>query len=260
MESQSRAESADARAGGGTPSRAAGDAASDVLRRATSARLAVGRAGTRPRTGTWLDFRADHAKARDAVNSELSQAFVDKMVSRYGCPVLQSAAADRTEFILNPPKGKLVDAASLQKVKELCLGQPDVQIVLSDGLAAAALETNAPDVLALLLQGLRAENINAGTLVLVRYGRVAVADPIAHVLGARMVVNLIGERPGLSAVGLSAYLTYNPGPHTISSDRTVVSNIHKDGTPPVEAGAYLVKLCRTILKTELSGVKLQQSL
>jgi ethanolamine ammonia-lyase small subunit len=78
-------------------------------------------------------------------------------------------------------------------------------------------------------------------------------------LGAKLAINLIGERPGLSsAQALSAYLTYNPGPQTISSDRTVVSNIHRGGTPATEAGAYIVHLAKRILANQASGVRLQQ--
>jgi ethanolamine ammonia-lyase small subunit len=120
-------------------------------------------------------------------------------------------------------------------------------------------EANIPDLLPMLEQALTAAGITYGLPVVARYGRVAIADQLGHALNAKLAVNLIGERPGLSsATSLSAYLTYNPGPNTISSDRTVVSNIHSRGTPPVEAGAYVAALCRKILDLKVSGVRLQQ--
>ncbi len=110
----------------------------------------------------------------------------------------------------------------------------------------------------MLLDGLNQAKITTGKTVVVKQGRVAVADQIAYASKARLAVNLIGERPGLSsASSLSAYLTYNPGPTTISSDRTVISNIHKSGTPPLEAGAFIVKCIMRILDKKMSGVQLQ---
>ena len=225
----------------------------------TPARLGVWRAGARPLTVSWLKFRQDHALARDAVHSELSCNFLDGLVKRRGLPVIQSLAQDRRDFVLNPPRGKRADAEVVARLKEQCGCGRDVQIVISDGLSAKAVELNIPDLLPMLEHGLELERISCGTPVVVRFGRVAIADQIGNALGARLAINLIGERPGLSpALGLSAYLTYNPGPHTISSDRTVVSNIHPQGTPAAEAGAYIVQLAKRILAAQVSGVRLQQ--
>lgn len=225
----------------------------------TPARLGVWRAGTRPTTSCWLEFRQDHAMARDAVHSELSQAFLDEQALDNGYPIVQTQAADRRNFVLNPPLGKIVSDEVIDRLKKSCLKDRTVQIVVSDGLSAAAVETNVPELLPMLMDGFALESISVGTPVFVRFGRVAVADQIAHALGASITINLIGERPGLSsALGLSAYITYNPGPDTISSDRTVVSNIHEKGTPAPEAGAYIVQLTKQILEYKVSGVKLQE--
>lgn len=224
----------------------------------TPARIGVWRAGCRPLTSVWLKFRQDHAQARDAVHSELSETFLERLAGKRGLPLVQSLAESRSDFIFNPPKGKRVSSQTLAHLKALCPAGCDVQIVISDGLSARAVEDNVPDLLPMLEHGLELENISCGLPVVVRFGRVAVADPIAHALEARVAVNLIGERPGLSSVGLSAYITYNPGPHSISSDRTVVSNIHAKGTPAAEAGAYIVHLVKRILQLEVSGVRLQE--
>ncbi|HEY9775033.1 MAG TPA: ethanolamine ammonia-lyase subunit EutC [Planktothrix sp.] len=229
------------------------------MMRSTPARIGVLRTGTRPPTEAWLRFRHDHALAKDAVHSELTDEFINRFAGENDFPVVQSTARDRADYILFPPKGKRTDEKSLEMLKGKCPSGLDVQVVISDGLSARAIEANAPDVLAMLEDGFRLEKISLGQPVIARLARVAIGDQIAHALNARLVINLIGERPGLSsAVSMSAYMTFNPGPKTISSDRTVVSNIHDGGTPAAEAGAYIVKLAKTILQLQVSGVRLQQ--
>lgn len=225
----------------------------------TPARVLVGRAGTRPLTSTWLKFRVDHALARDAICSELDEEFIQKFAVVNGYPYIKSSVCSKDEFIQFPPRGKFIEDETLTQLKNLCTSGNDVQIVISDGLSAKAVEKNAGNLLPMIVDGLKMNNISQGLPVVVQYGRVAVGDQIAFALSARVVINLIGERPGLSsAEGLSAYITYNPSPQTISSDRTVVSNIHERGTPAVEAGAYIVRLVKTILERKVSGVELQK--
>jgi ethanolamine ammonia-lyase small subunit len=225
------------------------------LQGSTPARIGVGRVGSRPRTQSWLDFRLAHALARDAVKSEFSEEFLS-WANAERFPIVQSTASSKLDFIAFPPKGKCMDIGALPP--DLPCGK-DIQVVISDGLSAEAVERNVRDVLPMLHDGFAAKGWSFGTPVVVRFGRVAIGDQIAHAVGAQLVINLIGERPGLSAAdSLSAYITYNPGPHTISSDRTVVSNIHTRGTIPVEAGAYVVQLVAKIFEHKVSGVKLQQ--
>jgi len=229
------------------------------LLQSTPARLAVWRAGTRPRTDVWLRFREDHATAKDAVKSELSDRFLTDFAAANNYPVVQSLALDRHDYIHFPPKGKRCSQETIEQLRLSLDHDQDVQIVVSDGLSARAVEENLPDLLPMLQDGLKLEKISFAHPCFVRLGRVAVADQIAHALNARLAINLIGERPGLSSsCGLSAYLTFNPGPQTISSDRTVVSNIHAGGTPCLEAGAFIVKLAKRILEAKVSGVALQQ--
>jgi ethanolamine ammonia-lyase small subunit len=225
----------------------------------TPARVGIFRCGTRPRTSDWLKFRHDHALARDAVHGELSQQFLAYFAESRHAQIIQSSAVSRADYILFPPKGKRATSESINRLRRALTITADVQIVISDGLSARAVEENARDVVSILEDGLTLEQISFAPPVIATLARVAFGDQIAHALGAKLVINLIGERPGLtSASSMSAYLTYNPGPETISSDRTVVSNIHNGGTPPVEAGAYMIKLVTTILKAKVSGVRLQQ--
>jgi ethanolamine ammonia-lyase small subunit len=236
-------------------------AAEHVLKRlqeTTPARIGTGRAGERPPTASWLEFRRDHAMAKDAVKSEFSAEFLS-WAEAQGYPMVGSTAVDKHDYISFPPKGKLARPEDLERLQTVCARNMDVQIVLSDGLSARAIEANIKDVLPMILDGLKLEGITCGTPVVATYARVAIADQITHALGMKLAINLIGERPGLSAAdSMSAYLTLNAGPNTISSDRTVVSNIHRRGTLPVEAGAYIVQLAKRIFELQVSGVRLQQ--
>ncbi|MDP3508324.1 MAG: ethanolamine ammonia-lyase subunit EutC [Candidatus Melainabacteria bacterium] len=234
-------------------------ARTEQLKALTPARIGVSRTGSRPLTSTWLSFRADHALARDAVHSEISESFIQQFATPRQFPLITSTAESRRDFILYPPKGKRAEQRVVTELQNVCPCDIDVQIVVSDGLSALAVEENLRDLLPMLEYGFEMSNITVGQIVIAKYARVAIADQIAHGLKAKIALNLIGERPGLScASGLSAYITYNPGPQTVSSDRTVVSNIHKGGTPPTEAGAFIVKTIERILDKKVSGVKLQK--
>ena len=77
-------------------------------------------------------------------------------------------------------------------------------------------------------------------------------------MNADVVCMLIGERPGLTtAESMSAYITYKARPGISEAKRTVVSNIHKDGTPSSEAGAHVATLVKKILDAKASGQDLK---
>lgn len=223
------------------------------LRKKTPARIAVGRSGTRPKTSTWLQFRFDHAAAVDAVYGEVPEDILERLQFFQ----THSRVQDKEEYIRRPDLGRRLSDDSKRLVKEKCQHAPMVQIVASNGLSAKALEENLEDVYLSLEQSLNNLGIEMGTTFYVDKGRVALMDEIGEILQPDVVVILIGERPGLvSAESLSAYLCYKPRIGTIEADRMVVSNIHKGGIPPVEAGAYLGTLIQKILKYEASGVSL----
>ena len=134
----------------------------------------------------------------------------------------------------------------------------DVQLIVADGLSSTAINANIENVLPVLMDGLSAAGLRVGTPFFVRYGRVAVEDEIAELVGAKVVCIFVGERPGLgTAESMSAYLAYNAKIGMPEARRTVVSNIHKDGITAVEAGAYLTDLIQKILDKKASGVELQ---
>lgn len=223
------------------------------LRKKTPARIAVGRAGSRPKTATWLQFRYDHAAAVDAVYGEVPPEILDRL----NFFQVHSKVADKEEYIRRPDLGRRLSDDSIRTVNEKCKHAPRVQIVASNGLSAKALEENLEDVYLSLEQSLNNLNIEMGTTFYVDKGRVALMDEIGEMLQPDVVIMLIGERPGLvSAESLSAYICYKPRIGTIEAERMVVSNIHKGGIPPVEAGAYLGTLIQKILKYEASGVSL----
>ncbi|WP_066288635.1 ethanolamine ammonia-lyase subunit EutC [Bacillus sp. FJAT-29937] len=221
----------------------------------TPARIGVGRAGLRPKTSTWLKFRYDHAAAVDAVYGDVNK----DLLERLDLFKVSTMVSDKEVYIRRPDYGRKLSEEAKQVIKEKCKKAPTVQIIVSDGLSSSAVEENAEDVYLSLQQSLKSLGIDTGTPFYIEKGRVAVMDDVGELLNPKVVVLLIGERPGLvSAESLSAYLCYEPKKGTIEADRMVISNIHKGGIPPVEAGAYLGTVIQKILKYEASGVSLVQ--
>lgn len=219
----------------------------------TPARLGSGKAGPRYKTLTMLRFRADHAAAQDAVFSQVSEDFAAKN----GMAEVQTRCHDKDEYLTRPDYGRCFDEENQRKIRVAISGTPRVQIVVGDGLSSAAIEANAMDCLQALREGLKLKGIDPGTPIFVRYCRVGAGDAIGDVTGCELVCMLVGERPGLvTDKSMSAYITYQPRTGVSESARTVVSNIHAQGTPAVEAGAHIADLIDTILKRKVSGVGL----
>ena len=223
------------------------------MKERTPARLGSGRAGARYKTLTSLRFRADHAAAQDAVFSQVSQDFAEKN----GMVEVQTRCGSKDEYLTRPDLGRCFDEENQKKIRAAIPGKPRVQIVVGDGLSSAAITANAMDCLEAIRDGLKLKGIDAGTPIFVRYCRVGAGDAIGDVVGCDLVCMLVGERPGLvTDKSMSAYITYQPRTGVSESSRTVVSNIHAQGTPAVEAGAHIAGLIETILKKKVSGVGL----
>lgn len=221
----------------------------------TPARVAVGRAGSRPRTSTLLKFRYDHAAAVDAVYGEVSQALLDKL----DLFTVETKVEEKEVYIRRPDLGRRLSEASVELIKQRCEHAPTVQIISSNGLSASAVDANLEDVYLSFKQSLDNLNIQTGTTFYAHQGRVGLMDDVGEILQPEIVVNLIGERPGLvSAESMSAYVCYKPRHGTIESERMVISNIHQGGIPPIEAGAYLGTVIERMLKHKASGVALIQ--
>ena len=223
------------------------------LKERTPARLGMGRCGPRYKTLSMLRFRADHAAAQDAVFSQVPESYAEnnKLLP------LQTCCRDKDEYLTRPDLGRRFDNDNVAKLRNAITGTPRVQLVVGDGLSSAAILANAADCMAAIKDGLKLRGIETGTDVFVRYCRVGAGDAVGDITGCELVCVLVGERPGLvTDKSMSAYITYRPHTGISESARTVVSNIHEQGTPAVEAGAFIAELIDTILKKKVSGVGL----
>ena len=228
----------------------------DGLRRMmkqTTARIGVGRTGSRLKTQTMLTLRADHAQARDAVFADVNP----KVLEEAGLFTVQSMCEDKNTYVTRPDLGRQLSPAAVQTLRERCVMNPDVQIYAADGLSSTAIEANLNKILPVLTDALKRKGLKVGTPFYLRFGRVASQEQVSEVLGAKVVCVLIGERPGLAtAESMSAYIAYNAYVGMPEAKRTVVSNIHKNGTAAVEAGAYVAEVIQKILEQKASGVDL----
>ena len=226
----------------------------DAMMKSTSARIGVWRAGSRPLTQTMLKFRADHAVAQDAVLSHADEAQLDAM----GFLQLCSKVADKDEFLTRPDLGRILSDESIAKMKQDAPAGVQIQFVAGDGLSAKAIDTNLKDVFTVCKQGLAAKGYKLGRDIFVKNARVGVVNCIGEILKPELIVLFIGERPGLgTAESMSCYLTYKPSQETVEAQRTMISNIHKGGIPPVEAGAQVVTLIEKIMQQKCSGLDLK---
>lgn len=220
----------------------------------TPARIGISRAGTRYTTNTMLRFRADHASAVDAVYTDVSEEFLNAN----NLFTVQTKCHSKDEYMTRPDLGRRLNEESINILKEKAKKSPKVEIFVSDGLSSTAIEANVEDTLPAIINGLKSYGIEAGTPFFLKYGRVGAADEVSEILDAEVTCVLIGERPGLAtSESMSAYITYKGYMGIPESKRTVVSNIHKNGTPASEAGAHIAHIIKKILDAKASGQDLK---
>ncbi len=221
----------------------------------TTARLGVGRAGPRPRTRSLLLFQFDHGITQEAIYGEVSESVKEKL----NLFTVTTQVSNRDEYLLRPDLGRKLSAEARKMIAERCAKKPQVQVVVGDGLSAAAVNNNLPEIYPVIEQGLKSAGISMGTPFFIQNARVGVINDVNEVIGADVVVILLGERPGLGvADALSAYMGYRPGPGKTDAERDVVCMItYHGGTNPLEAGAYVVELIKQTLKYQASGVELK---
>ncbi len=223
------------------------------LREKTPARLGMGRSGPRYKTVTQLRFRADHAAAQDSVFAEIGPEFAREN----GLIFTKTLCESRDQYLTRPDLGRRFDEENSRIIGETLPKKPEIQLVIGDGLSSAAILANAMDCAKAITQGLKAAGKTLGPILYVKNARVGAGDAVGDITGCRVVCILVGERPGLvSAESMSAYITYSPHRGIPESKRTVISNIHRLGTPAVEAGAHIAELLMKILKAGASGVDL----
>ncbi|WP_202370604.1 ethanolamine ammonia-lyase subunit EutC [Pseudomonas sp. MWU318] len=233
------------------------------LRRLTPARIALGRTGTSLPTSAQLDFQFAHAQARDAVHLPFDHAGLSAQLSERGRDslLLHSAATDRNSYLQRPDLGRKLSDASAQTLRDYASAHPggfDLAIVVADGLSALAVHRHTLPFLTRLEEQMSADGWSLAPVVLVEQGRVAIGDEIGQLLGAKMVVMLIGERPGLSSPdSLGLYFTYNPKVGLTDAYRNCISNVRLEGLSYGMAAHRLLYLMREACRRQLSGVNLK---
>ena len=222
----------------------------------TSARLGVGRAGPRPKTATALLFQADHGVTQDAIYGVVS----DEVRDAFNLFTVTTRVADRGEYLLRPDLGRLLSDEAKKTIAERCVKGPDVQLCVVDGLSAAAIDNNLRDIYPVIEQGLKSAGLSVGTPFFIENGRVGIMNDVNSVIKAKVVVLLIGERPGLGiADAMSAYMGFDPQPGKSDADRDLICMITTHGgTNPLEAGAYIVEFIKRMITYSASGVKLRE--
>lgn len=230
------------------------------LRAFTAARIALGRSGTSVPLREALAFRLAQAHARDAVYSALNTEQLLSELTELQLPIVpvHSRATSRQEYLQRPDLGRQLDEASGARLALLAAADCDLALVLADGLSATASNCHALPLLQRLVPALRQAGFRLGPLAVAEQARVALGDGVGHLLRARLVLVLIGERPGLSAPdSLGAYFTYGPRPGLTDEARNCVSNIRPEGLGYAAAADKLFFLLSEALRRQLSGVGLK---
>jgi ethanolamine ammonia-lyase small subunit len=226
----------------------------------TPARVGLGRAGASMPTKALLEFTLDHARARDAVHAAFDVPALISGLNDLGLAAfdVSSRASNRKDYLRRPDLGRALDPASQQLLARGKASSCQLAIVIGDGLSPTAVKAHAIELIRSLVARLAVERIEIGHAVVASGARVALGDEIGAILGARMIVMLIGERPGLSAPdSLGAYLTFAPRPGRTDAERNCVSNIHGSGLGYDEAAFKMAWLIREGLAREVTGVALK---
>ncbi len=222
----------------------------------TTSRIGVGRAGPRYNTASLLLFQGDHAVTQDALYRDIDQ----KLLDEFGLFTVQTNVTEgKEQFLLRPDLGRQLSDAAKRTINEKCAKNVNVQLVVGDGLSAAAIEANLRQIFPVIKQGVQSAGLTFGTPFSVKYCRVGVMNDIGEAIKPDVVILLIGERPGLGrAESMSAYMGYKPKYGDTDADRDVVCNIFENGgTNPLEAGAFVVQIAQKMRQHQASGVKMK---
>lgn len=231
-----------------------------AIRAMTQARLSFGPPRRAAATEKILAFALDHARAREAVTSELDVNRIGLSLAEAGLSydLVTSAAHTRDTYITRPDLGRQLPQDQAETLS--CHPSPDVALVLGDGLSGVAVALNGAAFVAQLAAHLADAGLSCGPVILARQARVALGDKIAVAMGAKTVVMIVGERPGLSAAdGLGVYITQNPTPQTADSARNCISNVRAEGLPVPAAARQSFELIKDMRALGCSGVALNQT-
>jgi ethanolamine ammonia-lyase small subunit len=234
-----------------------------AVRARTPARILVGRAGPAYRTSTQLELRQDHAAALDAVHAELDPEadFGTEFIRHWKLFLVQSRAQSKSEFLMRPDLGRLFADAAGVEIAPRCPKAVDLQVVIGDGLSAAAVVAQVPPLLPLLEEQAKVRGWSFGQPFAVRYCRVGILNEVGELLAPAVVVLLIGERPGLAtAESLSAYMAFRPRRGHTDAQRNLISNIHARGVPIEAAATRIIALAERLRAAQASGVAVKEEL
>jgi ethanolamine ammonia-lyase small subunit len=234
----------------------------DALRRATPARLGVGHAGARYTTAAMLKFRADHARAVDAVTTEVPRDWP----KRHGLIEFASEAVSRDEYLRFPERGRRLRKDEIARLKRLAAEpkktdggaatKATVLLCVGDGLSSAAVVAHAPALIR-ALEKILVKQAQILPTIFIRNARVRIEDHLGAILRPDVVCMIVGERPGLAtAESLSAYVIYKPTLKSLEPERTVISNVHPGGIQIGEGAKLIADLIGEILTAKASGAEL----
>jgi len=228
------------------------------LKRYTNARIGLRNSGTSISTADQLKFQLSFAEAKDAVHKELDESLIGKQFADLKLPLyyLQSQVNDKPQYLYRPDLGRKLNTTSASSLGNLNATSSDIAFVICDGLSSAAIHCHAAQFLTEFMS--RNKAYSYSPISVVRYGRVAIGDEIGFLLKTKLVVVMIGERPGLSAPdSMGIYFTYNPKPGLTDESRNCISNIHKNGLSYSQAAEKLSVLVCESLKRKISGIYLK---
>lgn len=234
-----------------------------VLRRYTDARIGQGRAGVSLPTKALLDFQMDHASARDAVHVSLRTERLTEQLETAGFEtlILHSRAIDRAEYLQRPDYGRRLNQRSVDQLQGYRKKHPqevDVALVIADGLSSTAIQSHAVKMTRAILSRLADQGLSIAPVSVVSQGRVAVGDEVGEILGAKLLVLLVGERPGLSSPdSLGIYYTYQPCVGLTDAYRNCISNVRPAGMSIDAATDKLLWLIDKSIQLQCSGVALK---
>lgn len=233
------------------------------IRARTPARVLADRSGAAYRTGTQLELRQAHAAARDAVRAEfdLERDLGPEFVGHWKLFSVSTMAASKDEYLRRPDLGRRLDESACGKLRAQCSANADLQVVIGDGLSVTAVARQVPSLFPLIDEMARSRRWKLGQLFAVHYCRVGVINDVGELLQPKVVVLLIGERPGLAtAESLSAYMAYQPVPGHNDSNRNLISNIHARGVSTEAAASRIIGLAEQMMQRQTSGVELKEDL
>lgn len=225
----------------------------DRIVASTPSRIGTGRAGTRYRTETYLELRADHAVAKDAVYADLPPSLAGEL----GCIEVVSRCPDREHYLLHPNDGRRLSDESRAVLERDGTRGADVQVIVADGLAAPALMLQGARLLPAIQGALAARGLGTGRPILAHMARVGLQDDVGVLLGSRATLIVVGERPGLgTGDSLSIYLAVAPAIDQDNADKNCISNIRPAGLSPERAADMAADLVARGLAIGKSGLVL----